>query len=346
MQDVFGYQEMFLVQAAACPPALQPPGGAIRSLVLAPTRELAAQIKAEAEKLLTTLGNSVGVQMVIGGTNINKERSGLSASRCDVLIATPGRLQDHLDTTQGFPGRLWGVQVLVLDEADRLLDMGFRPSIEAIMRYLPPATQRQSLMFSATLPQGVNEVASLLMRRDYVHVNTVTEDERPSHESITQALLKGAEQAFVATLGFLAGKLKQLRWNKDQLVGATKLRFNGKVVAGSRRLKVGASSEQLLVLLLCRAARVVVAAVAMGSNGSRPWERRQGGRARQQQGVRLASPDKGQGQGQGRGAGGVAEAGSQQEQQQQEDKGTGQLKLAAAEAVVVAGGGVGATSST
>jgi ATP-dependent RNA helicase MSS116 len=49
--------------------------------------------------------------MVIGGTNINRERSGLSGSRCDLLIATPGRLQDHLDSTQGFVGRLWGVQV-------------------------------------------------------------------------------------------------------------------------------------------------------------------------------------------------------------------------------------------
>lgn len=49
--------------------------------------------------------------MVIGGTNINRERSGLNGTRCDVLIATPGRLQDHIDTTQGFAGRLWGVQV-------------------------------------------------------------------------------------------------------------------------------------------------------------------------------------------------------------------------------------------
>lgn len=49
--------------------------------------------------------------MVIGGTNINRERSGLSSSRCDMLIATPGRLTDHLDSTPGFAGRLWGVQV-------------------------------------------------------------------------------------------------------------------------------------------------------------------------------------------------------------------------------------------
>lgn len=72
--------------------------------------------------------------MVIGGTNINRERNGLSRARCDVLVATPGRLLDHVKTTDGFAGRLWGVQVLVLDEADRLLDMGFRPDIERICR--------------------------------------------------------------------------------------------------------------------------------------------------------------------------------------------------------------------
>lgn len=49
--------------------------------------------------------------MVIGGTNINRERTGLSRARCDILVATPGRLQDHIDTTEGFAGRLWGNQV-------------------------------------------------------------------------------------------------------------------------------------------------------------------------------------------------------------------------------------------
>jgi ATP-dependent RNA helicase MSS116 len=75
--------------------------------------------------------------MVIGGTNINRERNGLGRARCDVLVATPGRLQDHIDTTEGFAGRLWGIQVLVMDEADRLLDMGFRPAIEKICRCGP-----------------------------------------------------------------------------------------------------------------------------------------------------------------------------------------------------------------
>uniref|UniRef100_A0A383W307 ATP-dependent RNA helicase n=1 Tax=Tetradesmus obliquus TaxID=3088 RepID=A0A383W307_TETOB len=232
LHDVFGYEEMFQVQASACPPALQgydvlakaktgtgktlaflipvaehlaagppqPAGGAIRSLVLAPTRELAAQIKAEAVKLLQPHGSNIGVQMVIGGTNINRERSGLSSSRCDLLIATPGRLQDHLDSTQGFVGRLWGVQVLVMDEADRLLDMGFRPAIEAILRHLPPPGQRQALMFSATLPQGVNEVASLMMRGDYVSVNTVLDNERPSHESIIQEYMLVPPELLMAQL--------------------------------------------------------------------------------------------------------------------------------------------------
>eukprot|EP00878_Enallax_costatus_P037411 GHUV01042257.1.p1 GENE.GHUV01042257.1~~GHUV01042257.1.p1 ORF type:complete len:216 (+),score=53.51 GHUV01042257.1:201-848(+) len=140
------------------------------------------------------------VQMVIGGTNINRERTGLNTSRCDVLIATPGRLQDHIDSTQGFAGRLWGAQVLVLDEVDRLLDMGFRPAIEAIMRYLPPPGQRQALMYSATLPKGVNDVASSYMRGDYVHVNTVSDDDRPSHESIVQEYMVVQPEALMHQL--------------------------------------------------------------------------------------------------------------------------------------------------
>lgn len=58
--------------------------------------------------------------MVIGGTNINRERAGLARQRCDVLVATPGRLQDHIETTEGFAGRLWGVQVRRAARASRV----------------------------------------------------------------------------------------------------------------------------------------------------------------------------------------------------------------------------------
>ena len=70
-----------------------------------------------------------------------------------ILVATPGRLRDHVENTAGFATRLMGVKVLVLDEADHLLDMGFRKEIEKIIAAVPK--QRQTLLFSATIPQEV-----------------------------------------------------------------------------------------------------------------------------------------------------------------------------------------------
>jgi ATP-dependent RNA helicase MSS116 len=71
-----------------------------------------------------------------------------------ILVATPGRLRDHMENTPGFATRLMGVKVLILDEADRLLDMGFRSDIEKIVVALPK--QRQTLLFSATVPDEVS----------------------------------------------------------------------------------------------------------------------------------------------------------------------------------------------
>lgn len=70
-----------------------------------------------------------------------------------ILVATPGRLRDHIDTTTAFASRLKGVQILVLDEADHLLDMGFRKDLDRIIAAVPK--QRQTLLFSATIPEEV-----------------------------------------------------------------------------------------------------------------------------------------------------------------------------------------------
>jgi ATP-dependent RNA helicase MSS116 len=95
----------------------------ILCLILSPTRELAAQIAKEAEILMTYMNGSK-VVTVVGGTNIKKDNSNL-AGRVDILVATPGRLLDHLQ--QGLNSRFRSMQVLIMDEADQLLDMGFRP---------------------------------------------------------------------------------------------------------------------------------------------------------------------------------------------------------------------------
>jgi ATP-dependent RNA helicase MSS116 len=127
----------------------QPP---IIVLVVCPTRELASQAAAEANTLLK-YHPSIGVQVVIGGTKLPTEQRRMQTNPCQILVATPGRLKDHIENTSGFATRLMGVKVLVLDEADHLLDMGFRRDIERIIAAVPK--QRQTFLFSATVPEEV-----------------------------------------------------------------------------------------------------------------------------------------------------------------------------------------------
>ena len=134
---------------------VNPDRRAPRSLVLTPTRELAAQIAESAR----TYGKyaPVRTQVVFGGVNINPQISGLR-SGCDLLIATPGRL---LDLAQQGAVNLRNVQVLVLDEADRMLDMGFIRDIRRIIKLLPE--RRQNLLFSATYSDDMRQLASGLL---------------------------------------------------------------------------------------------------------------------------------------------------------------------------------------
>jgi superfamily II DNA/RNA helicase len=86
---------------------------------------------------------------IVGGTKKGGEEKRLMEGT-DILVATPGRLQDHIENLSGFASVLAGLRVLVLDEADQMLDMGFRPAIEKICAILPKA--KQTLLFSATVP--------------------------------------------------------------------------------------------------------------------------------------------------------------------------------------------------
>jgi ATP-dependent RNA helicase RhlB len=130
----------------------------IRALIVAPTRELAVQIHHDA----LVLGAHTGLkqQVVFGGVDYEKQRQELTDG-CDVLIATPGRLIDYF---KQHVFDLRHAQVLVLDEADRMFDLGFIADIRYIMRRLPPPDRRQSMLFSATLSQRVLELA-------YEHMN-------------------------------------------------------------------------------------------------------------------------------------------------------------------------------
>ncbi|MGH7369320.1 MAG: DEAD/DEAH box helicase, partial [Candidatus Methylomirabilaceae bacterium] len=119
--------------------------GAPRALILAPTRELAVQILRDAE----LLGQFTGLNMlaVYGGVDYQKQRDALQ-KKVDILVGTPGRLIDYF--RQGVY-ELSQTQVLVVDEADRMFDMGFIKDLRFLLRRLPPYQRRQSFLFSATL---------------------------------------------------------------------------------------------------------------------------------------------------------------------------------------------------
>ena len=123
------------------------PRGTTRVLVLTPTRELAAQVHAHLEEL--AVHTPLTGAAIFGGVGMGPQEHAFR-SGVDVLVATPGRLLDHLRRPYA---RLSHVEVLVLDEADRMLDMGFLPDIRRVLKALPP--RRQNLMFSATVPKEI-----------------------------------------------------------------------------------------------------------------------------------------------------------------------------------------------
>ena len=123
----------------------------LHTLVLCPTRELAQQVAEDGRTL--TKHTELWVGEVVGGMPMRPQIRDLAAG-FDILVATPGRLFDHMERGNV---DLSQVKVLVLDEADRMLDMGFRPQIEAILERLPK--ERQTLLFSATMPRGVHALA-------------------------------------------------------------------------------------------------------------------------------------------------------------------------------------------
>jgi len=131
--------------------------GAVRALILTPTRELAAQIAESVQMYGKYLDLKSAV--VFGGVSINPQISQLRRG-VDILIATPGRLLDHAG--QGTVD-LSTLEVLVLDEADRMLDMGFIHDVKRVLKLLPPKEQRQSLLFSATFSAEIKKLAASIL---------------------------------------------------------------------------------------------------------------------------------------------------------------------------------------
>lgn len=128
--------------------------GTPRALVLAPTRELVVQIGKDAEALVKY--TDLKVQTIVGGMDYQRQRDSLRASPCDIMVATPGRLIDFLGQNEI---NLRKIEILVLDEADRMLDMGFMPDVRRIVRACPRKESRQTLLFSATFTPQILEIS-------------------------------------------------------------------------------------------------------------------------------------------------------------------------------------------
>ncbi|TFZ08891.1 ATP-dependent RNA helicase DbpA [Ramlibacter humi] len=179
-----GYAEMTAIQAAALPPALlgkdliaqaktgsgktaafaltllanlNPRRFAVQSLVLCPTRELADQVTAEVRRLARAEDN-IKVVTLCGGVPLRGQLASLEHG-AHIVVGTPGRVLDHLDRGS-LP--LDALNTLVLDEADRMLDMGFHDDIAKVAGRCPP--QRQTLLFSATYPEGIAQLAARFLR--------------------------------------------------------------------------------------------------------------------------------------------------------------------------------------
>jgi ATP-dependent RNA helicase RhlE len=171
------------------------PRGRTRALVLAPTRELAAQILEEFNAL--AVHTPLTGASVFGGVSMGPQEHAFRAG-VDVMIATPGRLLDHLRAPYA---KLSGLEYLVLDEADRMLDMGFLPDIRRILKYLP--AKRQTLFFSATMPQEILKLTEEMLRNP----ETIQKARQSTPASgITQAVYPVSQDAKRALLVHLLSR--------------------------------------------------------------------------------------------------------------------------------------------
>ncbi|GKU03307.1 unnamed protein product [Fusarium langsethiae] len=174
------------------------------ALIISPTRELAVQIFEVLRKVGRHHAFSAG--LVIGGKSLKEEAERLD--RMNILVCTPGRMLQHLDQTAGFDAN--NLQILVLDEADRIMDMGFQSAVDALVEHLPK--ERQTLMFSATQSKKVSDLARLSLKDpEYVSV----------HEAAVSATPTNLQQHYIVTP--LTEKL-------DTLYGFIKANLKSKII--------------------------------------------------------------------------------------------------------------------
>eukprot|EP00128_Syssomonas_multiformis_P011292 Colp12_sorted_trinity150504_noHs@32044 len=172
-------------------------------LIIAPTRELAVQILGVARELLKYHHHTFGI--VMGGANRKAEVEKLIKG-VNILVATPGRLLDHLQNTNGFV--IKNLQCLVIDEADRILEIGFEEEMKQIVRLLPK--QRQTLLFSATQTRKVEDLARLSLKKAPLYIGVHDDRDVATADGLEQGyVVCPAENRFLLLFTFLKKNLKK-----------------------------------------------------------------------------------------------------------------------------------------
>jgi len=229
--------------------------GRTRALILSPTRELAAQTAEQC--VLLTDGTPLRTVDVYGGIGMARQHDALRAGY-EIVVATPGRLLDHCRRRSA---RLDAVEVLVLDEADRMMDMGFIPDLRRILALLPK--ERQSMLFSATMPIALMEVAYEEILRNPTHVEVGSPSAPPATVSQSVYLVPSARKtdlllelldrdAMVSVMVFV-----RTRYRADRLAADLRReRFETACIHGDRSQR---EREQALDSFRQRSVRVLVA---------------------------------------------------------------------------------------
>ncbi|KAJ7474515.1 P-loop containing nucleoside triphosphate hydrolase protein [Mycena galericulata] len=157
----------------------------VGTLIISPTRELATQIANEALRLLHH-HSDFEVRLFTGGTSKRMQMRDWMKGRKDIVVSTPGRLRDLLESEPDVRAAIAETNILILDEADTLLEMGFREDIEDIKSFLPPVPTRQTLLFSATVSKEIQQVARSTLAPNHKYINCISEDTSPVHAHVEQ----------------------------------------------------------------------------------------------------------------------------------------------------------------
>ncbi|GBE87445.1 P-loop containing nucleoside triphosphate hydrolase protein [Sparassis latifolia] len=157
----------------------------VGTLIISPTRELATQIANEAIRL-SHHHEGFEVRLFTGGNSKKMQMRDWMRGRRDIVVCTPGRLRDLLASEPTIEKGIAATQMLILDEADTLLDMGFREDIEAIMEYIPSSPERQTFLFSATVSTEIRQIARKTLAKEHLFINCVEDNASPVHAHIPQ----------------------------------------------------------------------------------------------------------------------------------------------------------------